>query len=59
MFIEEWNGLEAAQQLSDYLRAKGCFTTYNHPIWSRVDIEEVVSLQNFWAVEVYKFETKK
>lgn len=57
VFVENWNGLEAAQQLSDYLHSRGCFTTYNHPVWSRVDMEEVVSLQNIWAIEVYNYGT--
>ena len=37
----------------DFLRSKGCFTTYNHPLWSRVDPEEVFSLQGLWAMEIY------
>lgn len=57
VFVEEWNGLEVAQKLSDYLRSKGCFTTYNHPVWSRVEMDEVAALQDVWAVEVYNYGT--
>lgn len=57
VFIEEWSGLEAAQNMVDFLRSKGCFTTYNHPIWSRVDMEEVVGLKDVWALEVYNYGT--
>lgn len=57
VYVEEWDGLKVAQQLSDSLRAKGCFTTYNHPAWSRVEIQDVVDLKDIWAVEVYNYGT--
>ena len=57
VYIEEWDGLEVAQQLVDSLRERGCFTTYNHPIWSRVDMDEVCALKDIWAVEVYNYDT--
>ena len=46
-----------AQDLTDYLKSRGCFTTYNHPIWSRVDTEDVRDLQGAWAIEVYNYAT--
>lgn len=57
IYIEEWDGLQVAQQLSDSLKERGCFTTYNHPAWSRVDMDEVCALQGIWAVEVYNYGT--
>lgn len=57
MFIEEWNGLEAAQNLIDMLRAKGCFVTYNHPVWSRVEMDEVQGLKDIWGIEIYNYGT--
>lgn len=57
VYTGEWNGLEVAQRLSDSLREKGCFTTYNHPAWSRVETDEVVGLRNIWAVEIYNYGT--
>lgn len=57
IYTEEWDGLQVAQQLSDSLRERGCFTTYNHPIWSRVDMEEVSMLKDIWAIEVYNYGT--
>ena len=50
---DSWPGVKAAQDRIDLLRSKGCFTTYNHPLWSRVDPEEVCSLQGLWAMEIY------
>lgn len=58
VYTEKWDGLSVAQKLSDSLREKGCFTTYNHPVWSRVEMDEVCSLQNFWAIEVYNYGTE-
>ena len=57
VYVNQWNGLEAAQQLSDYLQERGCFTTYNHPIWSRVDTEEVRGIRGVWAIECYNYNT--
>lgn len=50
---DSWPGIKAAQDMIDLLRSKGCFTTYNHPLWSRVNLEEVCSLQGLWAMEIY------
>jgi len=57
VFFGEWDGVKAAQDLSDYLKAKGCFTTYNHPIWSRVETDEVRGIEGFWGIEVYNYAT--
>ncbi|MDO4298522.1 MAG: CehA/McbA family metallohydrolase [Lachnospiraceae bacterium] len=57
VYQEEWNGLAVAQKLLDSLRERGCFTTYNHPAWSRVEIGEVADLKELWAVEIYNYGT--
>ena len=57
VYLNQWNGIAAAQTLSDNLKKKGCFTTYNHPVWSRVDIEDVNGLQGIWAIECYNYDT--
>lgn len=36
----------------------GCFTTYNHPSWSRVDAEEICGLEDIWAIEVFNYGTE-
>ena len=54
---EQWDGAEVAQELNDCLRAHGCFTTYNHPVWSRVEQEEYTNLNGVWAVEIYNYNT--
>lgn len=57
VYFDSWDGVKAAQDMSDYLKAKGCFTTYNHPIWSRVDFEDVRGIEGFWGLEVYNYAT--
>lgn len=57
VYFDTWDGRKAAQELSDYLKSKGCFTTYNHPIWSRVDVDEVRNLEGIWAMEIYNYAT--
>lgn len=57
IWFDTWDGKKSAQELSDYLKERGCFTTYNHPVWSRVDVEEVRDLQGIWAMEIYNYAT--
>lgn len=57
VYFDHWDGREVAQKLSDSLKERGCFTTYNHPIWSRVDVEEVRDLTGIWAIECYNYAT--
>ena len=57
VYFNQWDGREVAQKLSDSLKERGCFTTYNHPIWSRVDMEEVRDLKGIWAIECYNYDT--
>ncbi len=57
VYFDTWNGVEAAQKLSDQLKARGCFTTYNHPIWSRVDVEDVRDIKGIWGIECYNYDT--
>lgn len=52
-----WNSLEAAQTVCDRLRDHGCMVTYNHPIWSRVRLQDFESLQGISAVEIYNYDT--
>lgn len=58
VYSEEWDGVQAAQAVVDELNSRGCFTTYNHPAWSRVEMKDVVGLKNVWAVEVFNYGTE-
>lgn len=54
---ETWDGAAEAQKMVDELKARGCITTYNHPIWSRVEKEEFCGTEGLWALEIYNFGT--
>lgn len=41
------------QELVDMMRADGQFVMLAHPIWSRMEPEEVLSLKGFHAIEVF------
>lgn len=43
----------ADQQLLDMMYQDGQFVTLAHPIWSRMEPEEVLALHNFHAIEVF------
>ena len=57
VYFDNWDGPAAAQHCSDYLKSRGCFTTYNHPIWSRIEQEDIKGIDGFWAMEVYNYAT--
>lgn len=57
LYYGEWDGQAAADRLSDELRGRGCFTTYNHPVWSRVREDEFLNTKGIWAVEIYNYNT--
>lgn len=52
-----WDGARVAQNLCDLLRSRGCITTYNHPIWSRVEAEEFIHTEGIWALEIFNYNT--
>jgi hypothetical protein len=41
------------QQLIDMMRADGQFVMLAHPVWSRMEPEEILALNNYHAIEVY------
>ena len=56
-FSGQWNGAAVAQSLSDDLRARGCITIYDHPIWSRVREGEFIDTKGLTALEIYNYNT--
>ena len=53
----EWNGADEAQKLCDMLKARGCITVYNHPVWSRVIPEEFINTAGLTAIEIFNYNT--
>lgn len=57
VYFKKWDGAKAAQDLQDELKAHGCVTIYNHPVWSRVKEEDFINLEGITALEIYNFGT--
>lgn len=53
----KWNGKNEGIALARDLKLHGCFVTYNHPLWSRVCIDEVVDNPNIDIVEIFNYNT--
>lgn len=56
-YFGKWDGAAAAQKLCDRLKARGCITMYNHPIWSRVRESEFTDTEGLWALEIFNYDT--
>lgn len=41
------------QQLIDMMQADGQFVTLAHPVWSRMELDDILSLDNYHAIEVF------
>lgn len=52
-----WNGQAVAQELVDALKEKGCFTIYNHPIWSKVEGEDFLQTEGLLGLEIFNYNT--
>lgn len=44
---------EAAQARIDLIRAAGNLVTINHPVWSRLYLEDLLALDGYFAIEIY------
>lgn len=52
-----WDGLSVARTLRDELASRGCIVMYNHPIWSRIEPEDVLGLDGIFGIEVFNYDT--
>ncbi len=58
IYLDSWEGADAADKLSLELRGRGLFPIYNHPVWSRVDVEEVRRQVGICGIEIYNYNTE-
>lgn len=49
----EHHRLAGLQPMIDYAAEKGCLSIIAHPVWSRLNMEELSSLHGFASIEVY------
>lgn len=52
-----WKGPKTAQEIVNLMEAKGCISTYNHPLWSRVDQDDFIDTKGIFALEIYNHGT--
>lgn len=52
-----WDGLSVARTLRDELARRGCAVMYNHPIWSRIEPEDILGLDGIFGIEVFNYDT--
>jgi len=57
LFEKTWDGADVSQKMNDMLIKHGCVTTYNHPIWSRVEGKEFINVKGLSIIEVFNFNT--
>jgi hypothetical protein len=48
-----WRGPQTVQRAVDFLRASGQFVIYNHPVWSRLEVDDLLAVQGLLGIEVY------
>lgn len=48
-----WRGPHSVQRAADLLRRAGLMVVYNHPVWSRLEVEDLLDVSGLFAVEIY------
>lgn len=48
-----WRSGHTVQRAVDFLRAAGLLVMYNHPQWSRLEVEDLLAVHGTFAVEIY------
>lgn len=51
----EWKSPQTVQRAVDILSGAGNLTIYNHPIWSRLKLEDLLNVRGCFAVEIYNW----
>ena len=51
-----WTGRETLQNTIDDFRSRGLETVVAHPIWSRVELEDIVHLKDYLGLEIYNYD---
>ena len=53
----DWDGRKVTEAMAENLRDHGCFITYNHPVWSRVEPHEFEIDGIYNSLEIYNYNT--
>jgi hypothetical protein len=50
-----WEGTHTVQKCVDYLRDSGNLAIYNHPIWSRLELDDLLNTE-FFGLEIFNYD---
>jgi hypothetical protein len=51
----KWEGIESAQSMINRLNEKGMKSVFCHPNWSRLELEDFIDLDGYFALEIYNY----
>ncbi len=51
----EWKGMSSAQAEIDKLVSSNNLAVFNHPDWSRMELEDFIGLDDFFAMEIFNY----
>lgn len=51
--VKKWQGLETIQSTLDEIHAANNLAVFNHPKWSRLELDDFIDLHGFFAMEIY------
>lgn len=49
----KWRSPRTVQKAIDRLRSVGLLVMYNHPEWSRLELEDIMTVEGLWGLEIY------
>jgi len=52
----EWKSPQTIQRAIDTLRDTGNLVMYNHPIWSRLELDDLLNVHGYFALEIYNWD---
>lgn len=57
IYHKSWHGKQVGEALARKLKEHGCIVTYNHPIWSRVEVDDFIDNSDIDLLEIYNYNT--
>lgn len=51
----QWRSANTVQQAVDFLHNAGNLVIYNHPIWSRLELNDLINVSGLFAIEIFNW----
>ena len=51
----EWRSPATVQHAIDRLNAAGLMAMYNHPVWSRLEVADILNVRGIFAIEIFNY----